>query len=406
MQLRVEQRRFGPRSFLACVLVINILMIMPVDLYAPALPSLTRELGVSEAVLNSTMFAFFFCTAFSVLLGTPLSDRFGRRVPLAAACALMCLSSLLCAAAPTLAVLVAGRVGQAFAYGVETAIVTAIIRDAYEGESLKLAMTLSQSLLIIGPAVAPFLGTFLLAVTSWRGIFACLALFGAVCTVLSLLLDETLDARYRACGGVVSSLVHTFSFAGGLLRSRVFIAMLGVMSLASVPYFAWVATVSYDLLDFFNLGYVGYSVCYGGTCLVTVLSPYAYLFLSKRLEAQRILGLCFCLVGVTLVCLVAFGMRSPLAFALSFLPFAFAEGIVRPLAMVVLLQQPPERVAAASMTTNFVYNVASSLATVVATLPWVNFIVGLDAIMAASLAGMLALFAWGVRGAELSLEEE
>ncbi len=60
---------------------------------------------------------------------------------------------------------------------------TALIKDAYEGDDLKIAMTCLQSLIIIGPAAAPFLGTFLLSRGSWRLVFWFLAACGAVSLV-------------------------------------------------------------------------------------------------------------------------------------------------------------------------------------------------------------------------------
>ena len=79
------------------------------------------------------------------------------------------------------------------------------------------------------------------------------------------------------------------------------------------------------------------------------------------------------------------------------MPYALAEGIVRPMAFVVLLDQPPDRVGAASSLANFSYSILTSFATVLATLGWPNFIVGITVLTAGSAAVMAALYAWGLR---------
>lgn len=161
MQLSAPQEHLGARGFLACALVIGTLLIFAIDLYVPALPVMQRELEVSASFLNLTMFAFFFFGAFGVLLGGPISDRLGRKRPYLASIALFAAASFGCMLAGGVWELVVFRSLQALAYGMEAAIRTALVKDAYEGESLKLAMTLVQSLMIVGPALAPFLGSFL-----------------------------------------------------------------------------------------------------------------------------------------------------------------------------------------------------------------------------------------------------
>ena len=52
------------------------------------------------------------------------------------------------------------------------------IKDAYADKDLKFAMSLLQSLVIIGPVLAPFLGTLLLSIGGWREIFIALAVMG------------------------------------------------------------------------------------------------------------------------------------------------------------------------------------------------------------------------------------
>lgn len=73
------------------------------------------------------------------------------------------------------------------------------------------------------------------------------------------------------------------------------------------------------------------------------------------------------------------------------------EGIIRPHAFVVLLDQPPDQVGSASAFANFVYTMLGAAGTVVMTLPWTSYVGGLAIVMGACSVIMLALYAWGLR---------
>lgn len=442
MQLVAPQKRLGPRSFFVSVLTINLLLILAIDMYVPALPSMQREFAVSEAYLNLTMFVFFLFAAVGVVLAGPISDQRGRKPLLLAGCGTFAAASFLCAVAPTVEAVIAFRLVEAVGYGFVMTIVTALVKDAYAGEDLKVAMTFLQSLVIIGPAIAPFLGTLLLSIGGWREVFGFLALCGLVSFALACLITEThpsagaraagrargaraagrargaraaataaaaaepagaanpalevASASQGAQGGVGAALRDLVAGSRALMRDRSFMSLALIMGIAGVPYFAFIAVVSYVLLDYFMLSYFEYSVIYAIACVVTIVAPYLYMALSKRLGVNAILRLSIALVAVTFVTMLAFGTASPLLFLLTFVPYALAEGVVRPMSYVVLLDQPDNRVGAASSFANCIYSVFTSVATVLATLPWSNFVTGVAVLAGASMVLMIVLYLWGM----------
>lgn len=447
MQLVAPQKRLGPRSFFVSVLTINLLLILAIDMYVPALPSMQREFAVSEAYLNLTMFVFFLFAAVGVVLAGPISDQRGRKPLLLAGCGTFAVASALCAVAPTVELVIAFRLVEAVGYGFVMTIVTALVKDAYAGEDLKVAMTFLQSLVIIGPAIAPFLGTLLLSIGGWREVFGFLALCGAVSFALGCLITEThpsagvraagrargaraagrargaraaatataaepagaanpalevASASQGAQGGVGAALRDLVAGSRALMRDRSFMSLALIMGIAGVPYFAFIAVVSYVLLDYFMLSYFEYSVIYAIACVVTIVAPYLYMALSKRLGVNAVLRLSIALVAVTFVTMLAFGTASPLLFLLTFVPYALAEGVVRPMSYVVLLDQPDNRVGAASSFANCIYSVFTSVATVLATLPWSNFVTGVAVLAGASMVLMIVLYLWGMRKRPMS----
>ncbi|MDY2626542.1 MAG: MFS transporter [Coriobacteriales bacterium] len=383
MKLEQPQKRLGPRGFLACALGINMLVVMAIDMYTPALPGMTRELGLSASVLNLTMFAFFLISALGTFIAAPLSDRLGRHPVLVGACVFFTLGSAGCALASGIVGLVVFRMCQAMGFGAVAALETALIKDSFSGRDLQISMTLLQSLIIVGPIVAPFLGSFILTVGGWRHIFWVLTGFGVVELALSLMISETLPADKRLAGGVLETLGQTTGTFKVLLGRRRFSSLAVLLGMAAIPYAAFLAVVSYILLDDFGMTYLGYSVIYAVVASMSVVAPFVYMGLSRKFSVNVILKISIGLSLASAALMLAAGRWTPLWFCLAFLPFVLAEGVVRPMSFVVLLDQPVERVGAASSLANLVYSIMSSLGTVLATLEWPSYTLGLGALLLA-----------------------
>src|SRR4051794_25348025 len=75
------------------------------DMYLPALPALSRELGATTAQTQLTLSAGILGLSLGQVLAGPSSDAFGRRRPLLIGVAAFALTSLLCIIAPSVALL-------------------------------------------------------------------------------------------------------------------------------------------------------------------------------------------------------------------------------------------------------------------------------------------------------------
>lgn len=397
MQLIAPQKHLGPRSFLAFILVINTTFILAIDMYVPALPLLLEEFDTNASFLNLTIFMFMFVSAFAILVAGPLADKFGRKSVLVASCVIFMVSSLGCAFSNSVLMLTAFRIGQAIGFGLVETDATALIKDAYADKDLKFAMSMLQSLVIIGPVLAPFLGTFVLTMVGWRGIFAVLTLCGAIDVALALSLTETIRPEQRLASGVALAMKDMMFRVRELLRGRKFVSMALVVGLAGLPYMGYIAVASYILLDDFGTSYIVYNLVYGGICLVSVVAPFVYLRLSKALSSNGLTALCIAMGIAGGLLTWFFGGLGPLAIFLCFAPYALMEGIMRPHVFVILIDQPPEQVASASAFSNFIYTVLGAAGTVVMTLPWASYVGGLAIVMFACSVLMLLLFAFGLR---------
>src|SRR6478609_3403064 len=124
------------RTLPTLLLLLTVFGPISMDLYLPALPALTGDLGATTSVAQLTVTACLIGLATGQLIAGPLSDRFGRRGILLAGIVAYILTSALCAISPTIELLIAARFVQGLAGGVGIVIAQAAGRDIFTGGAL------------------------------------------------------------------------------------------------------------------------------------------------------------------------------------------------------------------------------------------------------------------------------
>jgi DHA1 family bicyclomycin/chloramphenicol resistance-like MFS transporter len=175
---------------------------LSIDMYLPALPSMTRELHTTPAAAQLSLTACLIGLAAGQLLAGPLSDAHGRRPPLLTGVAVYAAASALCVVAPSIWILLALRLIQGLAGAAGIVVARAVVRDRYDGDELARFYALLLIVNGAAPIVAPVLGAQLLRVTTWRGVFVVLAIIGCVLLAAAAIgLPETLPPDRRQPGG-------------------------------------------------------------------------------------------------------------------------------------------------------------------------------------------------------------
>src|SRR3954469_14388788 len=139
-----------------------------VDLYMPAFPAMAREFGTPISAVEHSLASYFLGIAIGQAIIGPLSDRFGRRMPLLLGMGLYAIGAAICALAPGPVSLDAARLVQALGGCAGTVLARACVRDLFPpGEA---ARVFAQMLLIlsVSPLFAPLVGVWLLLVADWR----------------------------------------------------------------------------------------------------------------------------------------------------------------------------------------------------------------------------------------------
>ena len=299
-----------------------------IDLYLPAFPQIEADLAVSTAAIQLTLTATTIGFAFGQLLVGPWSDTVGRRLPLILATSLHVAASLGVALAPDITWLMAFRVLQGFGAAAGVVVATATVRDLFGGYPL--VRMLSRLALVSGlaPIAAPVIGSQLLLVMPWRGLFFVLAAYGVVIVVAaSVFIVETLPPARRVDPGH-ASIGDRYRV---LFGDRVFIgvAIIGGTSFSGL--FAYLAASSFLFQDVYGLDPQGYGLLFAVNSIGVVAGVQISSQLAKRIAPQWILSVStLVLLGSAIAIIVLdiagagfFGTVVPLWFFITACGFGF-----------------------------------------------------------------------------------
>lgn len=165
------------------VLALSMLLgIQPVttDLYLPALPALTQQLGASVAQAQLTLSGLLLAFGLSQLVWRPVSDRFGRRPVLLVGLATYVVAAIGCTFAPSMEALLVGRIVQGVAMGASVMCARALVRDLYTPEAGARAISKGLSGLGVIACLSVPVGGLLAEFLGWRVALGALAVFGAL----------------------------------------------------------------------------------------------------------------------------------------------------------------------------------------------------------------------------------
>ena len=299
----------GPGTLRVAIVLgaINAIGPLSIDMYLPAFPEITQALDTGASQVQLTLTACVAGLALGQLVIGPLSDRFGRRIPLIAALVTYAVASLLCAAATSIGALIALRFVQGLAGAGGIVIARAVVRDLHSGAA---AVRLFSYLMLVtglAPILAPLAGGQLLAVTSWKGIFVSLAILSALIAVLAAAgLRETLPKERRNPSG----LRRTVQTMAGLLRDRSFVGYAFAGGLTFGALFAYLSGSSFVLQQIYGLSPQLYSLTFALNGLGLIAASQVNARLVERVGPTRLLrrGLGFVVASaLTLLVVVSVG---------------------------------------------------------------------------------------------------
>ena len=257
----MTQENSAKVSFILVVFLGMLTAITPLatDLYLPALPIMPGELNTTASNIQMTIGVMTFGVALGQLFGGPISDTMGRKIPLIVGNLLCVISSIICAYAPSIEILLLGRFLQGLTGSVGVVISKAIARDFASGQELTKLFALLMMVNGLAPVIAPLVGGQLLLFTTWRVIFIVLAVFSAILLVGSLLFHESLPKEKRVTGGIAMATKNYLT----LIKDKPFLGQSLIQFFAFGSFFAYISGSSFVYQNIFQLSAQEFSYLFG-----------------------------------------------------------------------------------------------------------------------------------------------
>ena len=332
---------------------------LSLDMYLPAFPAIADDLGVPAAQVQLSLTTCLVGLALGQLIFGPLSDRWGRRRPVIVGVAAYAVVSLLIALAPSAPILAGLRLLQGLAGGIGVVVARAVVRDLYSGVAA--AKFFSRLTLIFGvaPIAAPSLGSAVLSLTSWHGIFVALGLIAVLLAVLvAWKLPETLPPERRSPGG----LADTARTARALFTDRIYLGYALAQSFAFAALFSYISGSSFVLQDGYGISPTVFSLLFGLNAVGLIALSQANGSLLDRFSPRALLVtilLVETIAGAAVLVAATFGLLIALAAGLFVL--VSTVGMVMPNSTTLALDRYPHRAGAAAALLGGLQSVVAAL---------------------------------------------
>ncbi|WP_298281858.1 multidrug effflux MFS transporter [Acidocella sp.] len=316
------------------------------DMYLPAFPQIAHSFAAPAAPQES-LAAYFVGLAIGQMTQGALSDRLGRRTPLLAGLALYSLASLGCALAGSVTSLVVFRALSALGASAGVVIPRAMVRDLADGpEAAKL---FSRLMLVMGvaPICSPLLGSAVMAVFSWRAIFATCVVYGALALALTWrYLPDTLPPARRTLIGPV----ETMARYGRILRERGFLAHALLATANSASIFAYLAATPQIFIDEFGWPNSAYALLFGANSIAYIGYNQLNPALVNRFGLHRVISFATAVLLATSLLLAGFAFTAQGAFHIEtgLLLSELAFGLLMPCTLVGALSRHQSHAGSAS----------------------------------------------------------
>lgn len=378
--------KVGDRFFIVFLAFLSAFPPITTDMYLPAMPAMGSSLQASNELVSYTISGYMLVFALSMLIWGPLSDRYGRKPILWAGCFIYTVASVFAAIAPNIELLLLWRGFQAIGSGSAASMALAIVRDIYRGRLMEKVIGLMQASMIVAPMAAPVLGGFMLAFTSWRGIFWFLAAFG-----LLAMIGLAITAETSPKSATHTTLPGAFARMGILLGQPGFRWTLLTFAAMSMPFMSYLGVSAFIYQNEFHHTAQAFSLFFAANACFSLAGPIAHIKWLRKYNRAKVLTAEIALMCAFGILVIVFGGSNSYVFALLFMPITFCGSAMRAPSTVQVMELVPGDAGAVSALINSGALLFGSMSMFIAALSfWPNQVVAVGCISAMISAACLA----------------
>ncbi len=192
---RVTDEHVGlpkPRRWFAIVAISfgTAVLVLDGSIANVALPTIARDLGVSEAAVTNVVTVYQLVLVMLLLPFSSFGDRLGHRRLYQAGQVLFMLASAACYFADTFTILLLMRAVQAIGAAMALSVSAAILRQIYPASQLGAGLGLNSVIVASSAALAPTLGGYVVGNLPWQLVFVAAAPLALISLLLGRFLPE------------------------------------------------------------------------------------------------------------------------------------------------------------------------------------------------------------------------
>ena len=237
------------------------------DMYLPGLPSMTVYFDTTASLVQLGITTAMLGLGFGQVIIGPLSDKYGRKLPLMASLWLFILSTIACIFSWNIGAFIFFRFLQGIAGSGGIVISRSVATDCYSGKELAKAFAMISAVNGLAPILAPIGGGIMLKFTNWLGIFTFLLFIGIVLILLCLKLKESLPAERRITVPAFSSFRNFIP----LLGKREFMGYVLIQAFTFGTIFAYISSSPFILQEHYRLSPLAYSLCFAINAVALII---------------------------------------------------------------------------------------------------------------------------------------
>ncbi len=324
--------------------LINSVAGIAIDLYAPSMPSIGREFGVTTSYMQNTITITLIFYALGQLFFGIMADSKGRRPSILFGLILFIGGSVLAIFSTNIYMLLVARAIQGFAIGSCQVVARAILVDKIKGDRFKVAVIYLSLAFGLGPVVAPYIGGIIEEYAGWRYNFVVYACYGiTVLTFVYFGLKESLKTQNaRRIGEIIGAYK-------GIVTDGRFVAVVIILGASFSAFLLWNVIGSFIVQQ-----QLGFSASFFGTTALVVGLGYlaGTLFnriLIRKMASNLLIKLGFMHVAIGIVLILSTPLTLTLWTALGgVMLIAFGQGFIFSNVLAVSMSLFPDRAGVAA----------------------------------------------------------
>ena len=163
--------RVNPWLIAASVVLATFMEVLDTTIVMVALPHIAGSMAATNSEATWTLTSYLVANGIVVPMSGWLALKFGRKRLIMICTALFVISSMVCGAAPNLAVLVIARIFQGFGGGAMVPVAQAVLLESFPPAKRGMAMAMFGLVVVVAPIIGPTFGGWLTDNYSWRWAF-------------------------------------------------------------------------------------------------------------------------------------------------------------------------------------------------------------------------------------------